>query len=483
MELRSEKSKWRNPGEGREGFDPAEAEALVSRYYHPQPFVSIPKDAVLVPMPSTSGKNILPTLLAARISKDHGQSVFDQSVGYPTAVSEAKTKTSFWKKAADPVAYGPREGLEALKALNRPVVIVEDILNTGESWMAFADLLTEHGIKVVDVAALASADPHLTSAADMRQLAEKIAKGTGRPLAEVLPAVHTHFDGTFRPYFETASRAVANAHEAERLYGLITGAQSEGRGAGPTQRRIAQENGGLAEREGHSDAALKKPPGSGESTAPGQKPPADESGGTSFNLSATVVEGWINRQTPVKPPQVPLLLGRGEVALQREAQRVWSALPATVQTRDGKTVHIKHNKQGTEDVLLEHLTTSHRGSQTYVDAWRVFSLARIVDTIRNARFRFVAPNGNRIYIQRYTDDKNHYVIVDPGGIVTSQGTEAALWTQWLRKSAGDTYMTVERIEMISPASAQPVQGGAKGTTPTSPGQSNIAPGTPGKPGP
>ncbi|HEX2749031.1 MAG TPA: hypothetical protein VHM91_13580, partial [Verrucomicrobiales bacterium] len=291
MELRSEKSKWRNPGEGREGFDPAEAEALVSRYYHPQPFASIPKDAVLVPMPSTSGKNILPSRFADRIAKDFGQTVYNDPVGFPSAVTEAKTKTSFWKKAADPVRYRPGDGLEALKKLNKPVVIVEDILNTGESWMAFADLLTEHGIKVVDVAALASADPHLTSAADMRQLAEKIAKGTGKPLAEVLPAVHTYFDGTFRPFFETASRAVANAHEARRLFGFITGAQSEGRGAGPTQQRNARERSRAEEGGGNTERGLSPEGGKTEAEPGGQARDTNSEtgewpGARSFNLTA-----------------------------------------------------------------------------------------------------------------------------------------------------------------------------------------------------
>jgi hypothetical protein len=450
MELRSEKSKWRNPGEGREGFDPAEAEALVSRYYHPQPFASIPKDAVLVPMPSTSGKNTLPSRLANRIAKDFGQEVYNGTVGYPTAVDEAKAKKSFWKKTADPVAYGPREGLEALKKLNKPVVIVEDILNTGESWMAFADLLTEHGIKVVDVAALASADPHLTSAADMRQLAEKIAKGTGKPLAEVLPAVHYYFDGTFKPFFETASRAVANAHEAERLYGFITRAQSEGRGAGPTQRRIAQERSRTEEGGGNPERGLnpegEKPRAGTGGESPDVNTEAGEwPGARSFNLTARTDKpaSWdgvrpghtwdsskrLLPNTGDLRVNLPKLYQRGtwEDKVKRVANWI-SALPPLTDPW-GYKIKVAHpQKAGAFSDAVENRASHLIGTKApgdpetsrTLDAEKLDWLGAVPDTIEHAQVRVISADRQEyLYFRRYKEGV-HMVVVEKDGTIINQ---------------------------------------------------------------
>jgi hypothetical protein len=132
-QLVADKKAWEASGHSRE-----QAEAIISKYYQPEAFADIPANAILVPMPSTSGKNILPKLLAERIAQDRGAMDFQPRVAAATARKEAKHKTSFWQKIEDPVAYQSLDGMDQLNALaseGRPN-IVKGIHTTGESWMA-----------------------------------------------------------------------------------------------------------------------------------------------------------------------------------------------------------------------------------------------------------------------------------------------------------------------------------------------------------
>ncbi len=191
----------------------------------------------------------------------------------------------------------------------------------------------------------------------------------------------------------------------------------------------------------------------------------------------------MSKQKAVEPPVVKLPHG-GETQLINFAKGLWAKLPSTVQSRDGRTVTLKHHAQGTEEVLFEHLTTSHdKTGRTWVDRARVKSILRITSTIENARPRFIAGNGNHIYIQRYADGFNHYVVTKPDGLVVEHGLSDTLQTQWLRDAAGDAYLPAKKLDFGSPSSARSEQGGAAGTTKTSPSQSNIAPGMPGEAGP
>ena len=96
-ELVTDKKAWTE-----KGFDPQEAEPLVNKYYNPEAFKHIPPNAILVPMPSTSGRNVLPELLDKRIAKDTGAKRFDPRIAESIARKEAKKKTSFGKNLQTP---------------------------------------------------------------------------------------------------------------------------------------------------------------------------------------------------------------------------------------------------------------------------------------------------------------------------------------------------------------------------------------------
>jgi hypoxanthine phosphoribosyltransferase len=220
-QLVADKKAWEASGHSRE-----QAEAIISKYYQPKAFADIPANAILVPMPSRSGKNILPKLLAQRIAQDRGAMDFQPDVAAATARKEAKHKTSFWQKIEDPVAYQSLEGMDQLKALaseGRPIYIVEDIHTTGESWMAMRQLLKEEGIDPAGVAVLAANDTHITTAADIERAAQKYAAASGSSLDEARAIVHPFLYGRFRKIAQKLEQSLGGKdapQAAQRLAAL-----------------------------------------------------------------------------------------------------------------------------------------------------------------------------------------------------------------------------------------------------------------------
>lgn len=234
--LRKLKTEW-----SESGFSYQQAEEIISKFYKRAAFAAVPRGAILVPMPSTSGRNSLPVKLADRIAADFGNPIFAGNAGITTARAEAKTKTGFWAKMEDPVQFVAGPDLEKLIGTKLPVVIVEDVHNTGESWVAFADFLFSHGIEVADVAALTATDGRLTSARDIERLAEKLANFTGKSVAELKPLADTFFNGSFKQFFNKAEAIITGQKAAERLVAFIAGSEGKGRAPGETQQRNAQK--------------------------------------------------------------------------------------------------------------------------------------------------------------------------------------------------------------------------------------------------
>lgn len=235
QDLRHDKTAWLD-GDA----DTAGANDIVSKYYKTAAFAGIPKDALLVAMPSTSGRNILPFALANRISKDFGQAIEQRPVGTATAKGEAKNKRTFFDKEADPVAFVPVAKVIA-DLQGKRVFITEDVHNTGESWIAFARMLMDNGVQVLGVATLVSTEQRITSPRDIERLSEKIAAATGKGIDEVLPAMHSLFDGTFKQLFNKAEAEVSrsntrrNAENSAKLFDIASSGRRAGAYSNPLQ--------------------------------------------------------------------------------------------------------------------------------------------------------------------------------------------------------------------------------------------------------
>jgi|GEM_PF-3411361 len=248
-ELRKDKTEWLTTGGGLKG-----ALAIVDKYNKPGAYALIPADAILVPMPSTSGKNLLPHALALRISRESGQAMFESEVATAGAEKEAKAKNSYFAKMADPVFYEPTPEIAKLAALGKPVFITEDVHNTGESWQSFAKTLQENGIEVAGIATLVSTEQRKTSPRDIERLAGKVSNATSIPLDETLSLMQSLFDGTFKQLFNKAE-AAASRSSADAARILEIARSRPRRETGDTQQAQPsdeQGSGGLRPQDGNS---------------------------------------------------------------------------------------------------------------------------------------------------------------------------------------------------------------------------------------
>ena len=203
IEVRRVKDAWVASGSTPEG-----AMRLVSQFYDKQNYVSIPPDVTLVPMPSTSGKNIVPAALAERLSQDFGNKVMMEPAGINTADRESKNKTRFSAKISDPVGFRPVASA-IQKLLGVPVYIVEDVHNTGESWISFARMLQEWGVDVRGIVTLASGEQRITSPRDIDRLSNQVASILQIGIDAVRPHLDDFFNGSYRKLFNLASREIA----------------------------------------------------------------------------------------------------------------------------------------------------------------------------------------------------------------------------------------------------------------------------------
>lgn len=120
----------------------------------------------------------------------------------------------------------------------------------------------------------------------------------------------------------------------------------------------------------------------------------------------------------------------GSSDVLEKARKDFTDLPFRVQTRDGRTVILKHNRQGTIDTLWNHLATkySQRTGENFVNPVLSAWIPRIPQTLEEARVKFQQPNGSTVYATKYEGGHAHFVVVKPDGEVEGHGPLDYLWT-------------------------------------------------------
>jgi hypothetical protein len=154
----------------------------------------IPDNAQLILMPSTTGKNIIPRLLAEAIAQlKPGVSIHNgdfKSIA-PLHQTEGKIKGDYLQRMQDPFRFGFTLAvlgeLRTGAAAGRPAIIVDDITNAGEQLRALTLQLRSAGVKVAGVAALR---------------ASKLQYPTEAALTKVYKQIEPHLDPARREAFK-----------------------------------------------------------------------------------------------------------------------------------------------------------------------------------------------------------------------------------------------------------------------------------------
>jgi hypoxanthine phosphoribosyltransferase len=154
------------------------------------------------------------------------------------AKTEAKHK-GFMGKINEPSRYQVVQELQYLTGRN--LVIVDDVLNTGESQTGLRKALESFGLTNIHSAVLGAAEKRFTSERDMERITLRLVNATGEPFDTVSQIVRKNFSGTNKKFANEAERTIAGSpNNARRIYEYLKGigtVSQDGTGIISTQPR------------------------------------------------------------------------------------------------------------------------------------------------------------------------------------------------------------------------------------------------------
>lgn len=114
--------------------------------------ISDTSKTILITVPSTSGKNILPILYAKEFKKNGLKMIEGSLLTKPDHYIETKSKVGLTQRILDPINFSTTSEITNIRhkitAKYRKVFLVDDIMTTGENAIKFKKVLEANGIKV-----------------------------------------------------------------------------------------------------------------------------------------------------------------------------------------------------------------------------------------------------------------------------------------------------------------------------------------------
>lgn len=162
------------------------------------------KDNCFFVMPSTSGINTIPVEFAKRLKSDFGGIIVD-NYAIPLHLLEAKSK-GFIGKIRSPSRYRVIKNLG--KYFGKISVMVDDVLNTGESVAALKRELMKHGIKINSVAVLGISESRTVCENDISRFTDKLARCLGMESSVLKTKVDMVFAGHNKQFLNYAERCL-----------------------------------------------------------------------------------------------------------------------------------------------------------------------------------------------------------------------------------------------------------------------------------
>jgi hypothetical protein len=163
------------------GYPVAKTLNLIAQYFDPirdEITRTIDKNTLLITVPSGSGENKIPILFSKHLAKTTGAEVLPEGMISKLHKGEAKLSLSLEKRVHDPIRYELRN-IDALKKITsayQKIVIVDDLLNSGESSIRLRKTLAQADIKVHAFVNLVNVEKRYPSPADLDRLYKKIAE-------------------------------------------------------------------------------------------------------------------------------------------------------------------------------------------------------------------------------------------------------------------------------------------------------------------
>lgn len=166
------------------GYPPGETAALAAQYHERgrDVFDTFPERSLLFVMPSTTGENTLPLAMAARIRVDRPDiDIVNENDRVAVAIHRgvSKSKGRYDLRVDDHRTFrlieGPR--LQAIRSAvhaGRPLIVVDDVISTGESAVTLAKSLSWAGAKPAALTAALASTTRYATPRDLERLYERL---------------------------------------------------------------------------------------------------------------------------------------------------------------------------------------------------------------------------------------------------------------------------------------------------------------------
>lgn len=161
----------------------AEVIDLVERYFRRPAYAHLDgRNPVFLVAPSTTGANKLPYYFAKRLQSEFGGQVV-AGWAAPLERQKAATKGGLGKMR-NPARFAAIEDRLATISKGSTVVLVDDVVTTGETADALRELLEQRGLKAMTVASLGQSEMRKVSPRDIERITSKLGEPDLRPEIE-----------------------------------------------------------------------------------------------------------------------------------------------------------------------------------------------------------------------------------------------------------------------------------------------------------
>lgn len=265
-----------------------EVNALVDQFYRRPAYAHLEnRNPVFLVTPSTTGKNKLPYYFAKRLQSEVGGDVV---VGWAAPLERQKASVKGGLgKMRNPAKFAALNDKLAMLPKDRPLVLVDDVITTGETTDALRELLEQQGHEVTSVASLGQSEMRKVSQRDIDRITDKLGDPSLKPAVTgvlqgrlkhkanyIERVIHEDTRPEIRDYFRAEHR---------RLQGLGTVQQGRTRGlrrSHPSHRGLQLQGSVQTTDPGGSESETG--PSAGHATGDGERALAESQAELVFRL-------------------------------------------------------------------------------------------------------------------------------------------------------------------------------------------------------